>query len=90
MNVNGFSQKEYGWKEYGAQAAAGSRRQASGTQEGGRFAAEYARTSAKSAQAGTPRKWDVTCSSTNVVLHGADNLEGEVVTAWANVVSGHP
>lgn len=88
MNVNGFSQKEYGWKEYGAQAAAGSRRQASGTQEGGRFAAEYARTSAKSAQAGTLRKWDVTCSSTNVVLHGADNLEGEVVTAWANVVSG--
>ncbi len=84
MNVNGF-----GWKEYGAQTAGTGRRQAAETQESGQFAAEYAaKISAKNAQAGTPRKWDVTCSSTNVVLHGADSLEGEVVTAWANVASG--
>lgn len=84
MNVNGF-----GMNGYGAYAAGGQQK-TSGIKGNSRFADEYAaQAAAKSTQKSTPRSWNVKSTSTNVVLHGTNTPEGdEVVTAWANVVTG--
>ncbi len=54
-----------------------------------RFGAGYEEKAAENASAGkAPDMWNVTCSSNNLVLHGTDTADGEVVTAWVNVAAG--
>lgn len=86
MNVNGLRANGYGT----AYMEQGKRKQSTeAAQKTGQFASDYAAQAAgKTTGEGASYKWNVTCSASNVVLHG-DSAEGEeAVTAWANVVTG--
>ncbi len=85
MNVSGIGTKGYG-TAYTEQAK--RRQNTEQERKAGNFASDYMGRDTEKTAAPAPNKWNVTCSSNTLVLHGTDTAEdGEVVTAWANVVT---
>ncbi len=87
MKVNGLGTNNYqnAYMQQGKESDGADAVQRAGRSAGGNGTRE----AEKKTGACASHKWDVTCSGTNVVLHGTDTEEGdEAVTAWANVVTG--
>ncbi len=86
MNVSGIGTKGYG-TAYAEQAK--RRRNTEQESKARSFASDDTRQDTKKTADIASSKWNVTCSSNSLVLHGTDTAEdGEAVTAWANVVTG--
>lgn len=87
MNVNGLGANGYqnAYMQQGKEANGADAAQRAGRSAAGNGTQEAEKRTGTCAS----HKWDVTCSATNVVLHGTDTETGdEAVTAWANVVTG--